>query len=63
MAEFPDYIWDKSTGYLVITESQKSFQDPGEFTAGPMQFSDIEQVNQFLKEYNYSGTVGIRLLK
>tara|TARA_B100001123_G_C15272617_1_gene1010905 strand:+ start:196 stop:387 length:192 start_codon:yes stop_codon:yes gene_type:complete len=63
MADFPDYIWDKSTGYLIITESQEPFQDPGEFMIGPIEFSDIDQINQFLKEYNYSGTVGIRLQK
>ena len=59
--EFPKYIWDSKTGKLIICETGCEFINPSEYCDGSLTFNTVEEAEQFLRQSNLKGNLGIKL--
>ena len=63
MHKFPEYIWDKKTGRLIIYSTGKEFINPSEYCDGALTFNTPEDAQQFLDENSIKGTLGVKLIR
>jgi hypothetical protein len=53
---FPKYLWNPSTGYLYVSDSQRPFLCAE--TVAPVKFKSLDDINRYLHDQNLEGSVG-----